>query len=355
MTKFRINSYEFTARGTYVPSKNMEYNKNFDLPTGSFTDDTSMMLCLAESLTEREEFDPADQMEKYEMWYKHGYMSVDVERGCFDIGRTTRQAINSYIAFDKTSKRKMFYGLSSEYDSGNGGIMRLAPVPIRYWNDHIQAAKYSMLSSQVTHASTECLESAALMGVIISQLLQGKSKEQVLDQHMLPELLGFRSRKVKDIADRSYIEKSINDIKSTGYVIDSLEAALWAFSCTYTFELGMITCAGLGGDVDTICCIYGQIAGAYYGYKEIPQRWLDAMQRKDLLSTLFGNLVAKVISKSDAIMSKRDLSICSNNVSNNTDVSENGMEERKKKRKRTLQDSNIDHLNYTDMIEMMDI
>lgn len=288
------SAYEFKQRDTYKVSPNMEMTV-FGLPAGSFTDDSSMLLCLAESLIVKKGFDPVDQMERYVKWWTDGYMSSSPERGCFDIGRTTRVALGRFLSDKKQNKPiDGQYGLDGEFDSGNGGIMRLAPIPILYWIDVDIAGSCSALSSKTTHASTECLECATLMGRAVALLLQGRQKSDVLDDLKKSEPI-VTSTKIQDICSGSYLQKSRDDISTSGYVVHTLEAALWAFFKTSTFEQGMLLLAGMGGDVDTVCCVYGQLAGAFYGLSAVPTRWKQSLQRLDLLCDICARLVALAI------------------------------------------------------------
>ena len=125
----------------------MEYNSNFKLLAGSYTDDTSMMLCLMNSLYETDKFDHNDQMERYILWRSKGYMSVNGK--CFDIGRTCSMAIGEYLLAKRlgTHNPNTYYGLNNEFNSWNGGIMRLAPIPIFFHNSKELTIKYSRLSS----------------------------------------------------------------------------------------------------------------------------------------------------------------------------------------------------------------
>lgn len=283
-------AYEFKDRDSYKVGSDMGTTV-FGMPPGSFTDDSSMMLCLAASLIETGTFAPHDQMDRYARWRRDGYMSSDEKRGCFDIGKTTSKAISRFVyereQWERNGEKaeyREYYGLTGEYDSGNGGIMRLSPVPIFYFGDIEEAGRFSELSSKVTHASQECLEAANVMGQIVVSLLQGRSKsESVLN---LPASLaaGMPCKKIIYICNATYLDKSRAQIATSGYVIDTLEAALWAFMRTETFEDGMMLLAAMGGDVDTVCAVYGQIAGAHYGYEAIPKRWANALQRIDLIA-----------------------------------------------------------------------
>lgn len=274
------SQYEFLPRDSYRVSPDMGRNV-FGLPPGSFTDDSSMMLCLAASLGVKKAFDPSDQMERYVRWWRDGYMSSSDERRCFDIGRTTSIALQKFYNQTKDSggtPRSPYVGSEDHWESGNGGIMRLAPIPIYYSDNADQAREYAILSSKVTHASPECLDAAALMSDVMVHLLNGGQK------HSMPHTEGrYATPAVKAIASLKFLSKDRGEVKTTGYVIHTLEAALWAFHKSKTFEEGMMVLVGMGGDVDTVCCVYGQIAGAFYGYSGIPERWVKSLRKQHML------------------------------------------------------------------------
>ena len=153
-------SVEFKPRGTFTPVTDMVGGGVFHLQAGQWTDDTSMALCLADSLIECHGFDPIDQMQKYSRWMQEGYRS-SIGR-CFDIGGTTSNSIRKFLQTGEP-----YSGSTAEYDSGNGCIMRLAPVAIAYQFDEGKNLFYSGESSRVTHASIQCIESSKLFGNIL--------------------------------------------------------------------------------------------------------------------------------------------------------------------------------------------
>lgn len=288
--------FEFKPRDSYVASPNMEYNTNFNLPAGSFTDDSSMMLCLAKSLTEKG-FDPVDQMQKYSWWRVSGYMSVDPSRGCFDIGRCTSMSISDYLYDQRLNVTpKDYYGNKGEYFSGNGGIMRISPAILYASDQYEKCIQNAVNSSRVTHASPECLQAAALMAHIMFNFLKGKPIDSMNLSDEDIQGLNIKSPAIRDIASGTYRKKKRDEIQSSGYVVHSLEAALWALSMTKSFEEGMMICANLGNDVDTICCIYGQIAGVFYGYEAIPKRWVDGLQQLHLVAEVCMGLCNAILS-----------------------------------------------------------
>lgn len=253
---------EFQPRGSFPPVTDMIGGGPFNLRAGEWTDDTSMALCLATSLVEKNGFDARDQMERYVRWYQDGYMSSTGQ--CFDIGNTTRAALMRY---QKT--KEPFSGSTNPEASGNGSIMRLAPVPLFYFPDREAVLQYSSESSRTTHGAQECVDACRLLGDILYRALNGLDKTASLSGSA--ELVG--SPDLKKIAAGSYLNKSESAIAGTGYVVKSLEAALWCFATTDDFKQAILKAANLGDDADTTAAICGQVAGAYHGETGIPEEW----------------------------------------------------------------------------------
>ena len=242
----------------------------FNLKAGQWTDDTSMALCLAASLVERG-FDLKDQLEKYIQWRDKGYMSYKDE--CFDIGNITDSALSRYQRTGEVTS-----GSTDVRSSGNGNIMRLAPVVIKYHSDIITCIFTAEMQSITTHGSLLCKESAALMAEIMFSCLHHTEddKDSVLRGS---KNKSFITDEVKSINNGIY--KTVKDIDqvwtSGGFVASTLEFALWCFYNTNTFEDCVLMAANAGGDADTNAAVAGQIAGAYYGYGAIPSEWLNKL------------------------------------------------------------------------------
>ena len=270
-----------------------------------------MALCLATSLVTRRDFVPYDQLVRYKWWYEYGYMSSTGE--CFDIGRATNQSIQEFCrrqkTFAKTHRiplKKMDY-LSNErllerfqvYCSlngvaGNGALMRLAPVPLFFHKHMKKAVEYSGYSGQITHGDKIVYDACRYYGALICATLNGYTKEQLLDQHFYEKHeLSFDKKplceEIKEIVRGSYQKKGGHDegIRGRGYIVNSLEAALWAFwSDDNSFEKGVLAAVNLGDDTDTTAAIYGQLAGAYYGYEKLPRKWVEHVYAKDFILNL---------------------------------------------------------------------
>jgi ADP-ribosyl-[dinitrogen reductase] hydrolase len=273
---------EFKPRGSFKPITDMTGGGPFHLEPGQWTDDTSMALCLASSLVERGEFDPTDQMARYVRWKDEGYWSSNGH--CFDIGNATGAAL---ARFKRT--RDPFSGSADPRSAGNGSIMRLAPVPMFFAADMAKAVHYSAESSRTTHAAAECLDACRLFGAMLVRALNGFAREEVL----LGDARTFSgSPAVEAIARGDYRAKGETAISGSGYVVKSLEAALWCFDQTESYEQAVLRAANLGDDADTTAAVCGQIAGAFYGVTGIPQRWLGTLAMRGEIDALASKLFA---------------------------------------------------------------
>ena len=262
---------EFMRPGTFDPVTEMLGGGPHGLMPGEWTDDTSMALCLAESLIECRGFNAVDQLQRYVRWWRDGHLSST--GFCFDISITTRAALAAFESSGEPS------GLTSPDTAGNGSIMRLAPVPMYYALNVDDAIEFSGQSSMTTHAADEAVSACRYMAAVITRSLRGGRKEEILEPPKLPDLADG----VKRVAFGSFRIFNPPQIRGSGYVVESLEAALWAFHRTDNFADGASMAISLGEDTDTTAAVYGQIAGAYYGANGIPMRWANSVVRKDLI------------------------------------------------------------------------
>lgn len=264
---------EFSQRDARTVS-DIEGGGPFRLAPGYWTDDTSMACCLAYSLVKRRGFDPAHQMQCYVDWYRHGAYSPT--GACFDIGNATRAALEHFLATGEA-----YAGSTAAQSAGNGSLMRLAPIPVFYIDSFEQAVHYAGLSSQTTHRAVEAIDACRYLGALIHGALNGVSKERLLDGIYSP-LAGYweahpLSPAIAAVALGSYKTKSREQISSSGYVVHTLEAALWAFHHHATFREGVLAAVNLADDADTVGAVYGQLAGACYGETALPIEWVLKM------------------------------------------------------------------------------
>jgi len=261
---------EFKRPGSFEPVTGFRANGPHNLNDGEWTDDTSMALALADSLAKG--FNEKDQLLKYLSWFQHGEYSVTGK--CFDIGNATRASLARFASHGITTAPKVSNA------SGNGSIMRLAPIAIRYCYSE-DLVKKAIASSETTHGNSLCTSACALMATILAGLIRGETKESVLN----PEWNEIKKLElhpnIQEIADGSYKH---NNVKGSGYVVESLEAALWAFWSGTNFLESTLKAVNLGDDADTTGAIAGQFSGALYGYSRIPIDLIAGLAKKDMIN-----------------------------------------------------------------------
>jgi len=283
---------EFKSPGSFAPVTGYRNEGPHCLEAGEWTDDTSMALALADSIA-TVGWDLNDQANRYVQWWQTGKYSVNGR--CFDIGITTRSALNNYIA----KKNALASGDRSERASGNGSIMRLAPVPIRYAHLYpTEADELSRLaeeSSLPTHASEQCLSACRYLATVLAALIQGEDRNVVLSPDWKPlQLLNDIKPLhplIQKVAQGSFRRKQPPAIQGFGWVVKSLEASLWAFHDADNFEEAVLKAVNLGDDADTTGAICGQLAGAFWGESNIPESLRSGLARMDMLENALAGIV----------------------------------------------------------------
>jgi len=238
---------EFMPRDSYPLVTDMVGGGPFGLNPGEWTDDTSMALALADSILEKGTVDKIDLIQKFSLWYTKGEYSHNGK--CFDIGITTSWALRNY--FLPVSYRD---AVNDFRQSGNGSIMRLAPVPIRWHNDYDTTLTMAWEQSVVTHGSDAVRESVCSLAQILFRLINGKSV---------------------DFSPYKDISRQL--VRSTGYCEDTFNAAMWSVANSDSFNSAVLLAANLGDDADTVAAVTGQIAGALYGFDAIRKDWVDKL------------------------------------------------------------------------------
>ncbi len=271
---------EFRSPGGFTPLDDMVGGGPFSLAPGQWTDDTSMALCLAESLIQCQGFDLSDQLSRYVRWFRLGHLSSTGV--CFDIGNTVRTAL---IKYERTGE--LYSGSRDPYSAGNGSLMRLAPVPMYFARTPAEAIDKCGLSSKTTHGARAAVDACRYYGGLIVGALNGIGKEELLGERFSPVNDYWETQplveEIDQIARSSFKEKQPPEIKGAGYVVASLEAALWALYHSETFEGGCLLAVNLGDDADTTGAVYGQLAGAYYGEEGIPSAWRFKLALNNLI------------------------------------------------------------------------
>ncbi len=268
---------EFQSPGTFEPVTDMVGGGPFELEPGQWTDDTSMALCLAESLVHREGHDPADQMRRYVRWWRDGHFSPTGR--CFDIGTTTQSQL---ARFERTGTPHDPH--VDEESAANGSLMRLAPVAIRWSHDPAAVIEQAAASSRPTHPASRPVDACKVLAAMTAALIRGEPREAVFAPGFWQA--GPLHSAVEAVARGSWQGKEPPEICGTGYCVAALEAAIWAVAGSENFRDAILRATNLGDDADTTAAIAGQLAGALYGVGGIPQPWLAKLAMRERIESL---------------------------------------------------------------------
>lgn len=253
---------EFCRRGTFEPVVGLRAGGYFKLPEGAWTDDTAMALCLAQSLLEHPELDAKDLLDRFCRWASTGEnTSTGV---CVGIGQNTLRVLGN---FHRTGA--LFAPDTRQKSDGNGAAMRLAPVALRHWQNPVEARRIADLQSRTTHYSDLSASACAYLAAILCDLISGRDWTDALSAVLDPEW----PESIQRIAKETWQLRTLDSINSTGFVVHTLEAALWAVGTTNGFEEALLKAVNLGDDADSVGAVAGQLAGARYGLSAIPTAW----------------------------------------------------------------------------------
>lgn len=260
--------------------KHGEYSEGgpFNLPKGYYTDDTSMMLCLAQSLIDKQGIDMHDQALKYIDWFKNGYMSSTGE--CFDIGTQTCKALKYY------STNKQFLTNNDENACGNGALMRMAPIPIVYTHkdDKHNISWKAIQQTQVTHDNGECKALSAYFSYMISTIINDYA------YYLIHKKSYVGSKNILDFHFHKFFNPDYEAL-GNGYAKDSMFIAMESVLDSDNFIDAIIKSIDYGYDTDTNACITGIVAGAVYGYENIPKKLITSLKDYDMMNDIFDNLI----------------------------------------------------------------
>jgi ADP-ribosyl-[dinitrogen reductase] hydrolase len=265
---------EFERRDRHPPLTDMVGGGPFRLKPGEWTDDTSMALCLAESLLACRGLDEADLMRRFVDWWQDGHNSHNGM--CFDIGITTANALNQ---FRRTGNP--LAGSSDRRAAGNGSLMRLSPVSIRWHRSKEHAIAAARKQSITTHGAAEAVDACAYYAELIVDAIAGGDAASALSPRPFTG-----EPAIEDIARCGWRGKRRDQISSSGYVVHTLEAALWSIGQNDSFEAAILTAANLADDADSVAAVTGQLAGAIWGASAIPQHWTAKLAWHDKIRGL---------------------------------------------------------------------
>jgi len=283
---------EFEPAGTFPEVTGYRGGGPHGLEPGEWTDDTSMALALADSIADVG-WELDDQAARYVAWWTSGEYSVNGR--VFDIGVSTVRALERF----RETGDAWTSGDPSPLASGNGSIMRLAPVAVAYYRlfpGQIDRLIDRFLeSSRPTHSSPQCLSACAYLGLILCGLIHGIPREEVLRPDWEP-VRQLRERtplhpEVEEVVEGSFHTRKPPEVAGSGYVVRSLEAALWAFHDAADFRQAVLRAVNLGDDADTTGAICGQCAGAWRGESGIPAEWRRDLAGQGVIEPILRRLI----------------------------------------------------------------
>ena len=276
---------EFKVASTFKPITDMVGGGPFLLKPGQWTDDTSMALCLADSLLAKGHYDSFDVMERYQRWFSKGYRS-STDR-CFDIGGQVRAAL-----FDFEHEQRVPVTAERSNRAGNGAIMRLAPVVIAGF-EHREIREIVVtagLSARETHYSVEAEAATEVFAALLVGALLGWAPEHIINVGWASTGPAFDEMAARVISTDP-AERASWESETSGYIVHGLRLAVHGLLDFPSFKDATLAIANMGGDSDTNAAIYGQLGGAYFGVEAIPASWRSTLHQGEEIDALARALV----------------------------------------------------------------
>lgn len=283
-------SAEFKSRDELkrYPITDMKADGTYNQPAGTWSDDTSMTLATIDSIIEKDIIDVNDMANKFLKWFRNAEYTATNE--CFDIGRTTLQSLAKYELHLGNAKE---CGGSSEYDNGNGSLMRILPIAYYIYYKKITDDKeiYNIIKdvSSITHAHEISILGCYIYVKYIIGLLNGVNKIQAyknIQQQDYSLFSDYAINKYRRILRDDIQSLEEANISSSGYVVSTLEAVFWLFLNSNDYNTCILKAVNLGGDTDTVAAITGGLLGIYYGINTIKDGWKQTLRRYDYIVEL---------------------------------------------------------------------
>jgi ADP-ribosyl-[dinitrogen reductase] hydrolase len=281
---------EFAPRDSYPPLAEMVGGGPFALEPGQWTDDTAMALALADSLLHAGTIDEGDLMRRFTDWRDNGVYSCTGD--CFDIGLTTSAALERWRRTGNPVA-----GSTAPSAAGNGSLMRLAPVALRYWNNRTKLVETAERQSAATHAAPAAVSACSIFAQMLADAIEGSPLSSIFDA-AVTRADRLSDPAISKVAMGSWRGRHRREIRGSGYVVESLEAALWSVARSGSFAEAVLTAANLGEDADTTAAIAGQLAGSIYGLSGIPDAWTRKLAWRDRIFAAGHSLMAAASAES---------------------------------------------------------
>lgn len=294
---------EFIDRKTLInnPVTGMIAYGTYNQPAGTWSDDTSLTLCLTDSLSKGLDYN--DIMSNFSKWFNMGEYTPFGE--AFDIGGTTRKTLMRH----KEGINPLDCGGTSEYNNGNGSLMRILPILFYLqslygaeFNEQDAAYKIIHNISSLTHGHKRSHIACGIYISVANELIKKRTLKSAIESGIYKAMEYYRRRNdysyalkhFKKLTSNDFEKIPIEEIRSSGYVVDTLEAAIWCLLNTSSYKDCVLRAVNLGSDTDTVAAVAGGLAGLYYGYDNIPKKWLDTIAKREYIENLCNQLYKAV-------------------------------------------------------------
>ena len=286
---------EFVDRETLKnnPVIDMRSYGTYNMPKGTWSDDTSMTLCLVDSLCKGLDYN--DIMTNFSKWIKNGDYTQNGR--AFDVGNGTIEAINRFIR----GEAPLNCGGLTDHNNGNGSLMRILPILFYLSSiydgditDNNEVMNIIHNVSSLTHAHKRSLIACGIYISIASMLMKDMDLSTGVEMGIYNAVGYYKKqdefteelRYYKRLSDKTFSKTPRKSINSSGYVVDTLEAAIWCLLKTKNYKDCVLMAVNLGEDTDTVAAVAGGLAGLHYGYESIPKEWIVVISKHDYIESL---------------------------------------------------------------------
>ena len=286
------------------PITNMIESKTYNVPAGTWSDDTSMTLATMDSIIQTKKIDTKDMARRFVKWFRNGEYTATGKT--FDIGRTTLQSLAKFeMEIDDAEN----CGQNTKMDNGNGSLMRMLPIAYYIWImeyeentqiDDITIYNIVKRTSSITHRHEISIMGCYIFVKYALEIMDGKYKDIAYENIQKMDYSFFDNETIREysrILKDNIKEQNIDKIKSTGYIVDTLEAVLWLFLNSKDYNSTIIKAVSLGNDTDTISAITGGLLGIHYGHEKINNEWIKTIKNIDYIEKMCEDLYATKLEK----------------------------------------------------------
>lgn len=289
---------EFLDRDTYPKVTDMQEYGTHHQPKGTWSDDTSMTIATMSALVQSTK--PEQTMQNFARWiYEAEFTPLGY---VFDVGMQTQKVVRNYVHTHQICQQM---NDEDEFSNGNGALMRIMPISVLLTNDVEHNLKVMTEFTTLTHPHPRSVLANIIFLLLIMELADGKTVKNAMKDVLVQlnyyiqhdERLEYEFKYYRRLFSDSFFELSLDDICSSGYVVDTLEAAIWILFHSHSYKEAVLMAVNMGDDTDTVAEVTGQLAGLLYGFSQIPHSWLETLQNQPLLNNIANRFMQKFVNE----------------------------------------------------------